>query len=284
MNHWRSPRIPHRTQPPRQKWEDTRITVDCPLGLELGEGCAKRGRTRSKVGKQRREFRITGWREKRYKSYDVRAGVVTVFFTLEALFTLNCWNRSHRTFSISHTLYSSLWTSSHVYDWYNVISQIIKKFTSDTLWSQLHDISCPTHNRLSEHTHSATGNPHSDPVSWKNEAQTDRRKCQPFRPHVGWRGEEGTWQIQPLALPALPYLPFIYYNMRRITFRTGLPAEAWCRQNKKKRTGNKNTEYQKRRNGRIHERKGSREKRKFTSAKKEVAKAKQENRKAVDHH
>jgi len=45
VNHRRSPRIPPCTQPLRQKKEDVRrITVDCPLGLELGEGCEKRGR------------------------------------------------------------------------------------------------------------------------------------------------------------------------------------------------------------------------------------------------
>lgn len=51
VNHRRSPRIPHRIQPTRQKEEDTRrITGDCPLSLELGEGCEKRGRPRMQAG------------------------------------------------------------------------------------------------------------------------------------------------------------------------------------------------------------------------------------------
>jgi len=40
-----------------------------------------------------------------------------MFCTKEALFTLDCWNRSHRIVSLSHILYSS-WTSIHEYDWY----------------------------------------------------------------------------------------------------------------------------------------------------------------------
>jgi len=51
VNHRRSPWISHRTQPPRQKKEDVRRnTENWPLGLEVGEACAKRGRTRSSAG------------------------------------------------------------------------------------------------------------------------------------------------------------------------------------------------------------------------------------------
>ena len=51
VNHRRSPWISHRTQPLRQKKEDVRRnTENWPLGLEVGEACAKRGRTRSSAG------------------------------------------------------------------------------------------------------------------------------------------------------------------------------------------------------------------------------------------
>ena len=51
VNHRRSLLISHHLRPPRQKDEDVRrMSVDCPVGLEHGDGSAKRGRTCSKVG------------------------------------------------------------------------------------------------------------------------------------------------------------------------------------------------------------------------------------------
>jgi len=50
VNHRRPPRISHLTQPPRQKKDVRRNTENWPLGLEVGEACAKRGRTRRRAG------------------------------------------------------------------------------------------------------------------------------------------------------------------------------------------------------------------------------------------